>query len=147
MDDLGEIRQRRGALLNAVAALEAALAGPASGTRWTESVGNALSGLRTTLEEHVAATEAPDGIFAQVRDRAPRLSNQIDRLREQHVTIAADTEHLIDRVDHAPTERSADETAAIREQALALLGEIVRHRHLGADLLYEAYNVDVGEPG
>ena len=44
------------------------------------------------------------------------------------------------------SERTADETAAIREQALELLAAIVRHRHLGADLLYEAYDVDIGGP-
>jgi hypothetical protein len=146
MNDLGEVRLRREALLRGVAALEAALAAPGSDARWPEGVGNALSTLRATFEEHVAATEAPDGIFDQVRDRAPRLSNQIDRLLHDHVTIAADTDRLIDRVDHAPTERTADETAAIREQALELLAAIMRHRHVGADLLYEAYDVDVGGP-
>lgn len=146
MNDLGEVRLRREVLLRAVASLEAALAAPAADARWPEGVGSALSSLRATFEAHVAATEAPDGIFDQVRDRAPRLSNQIDRLLHDHVTIAADTERLIDRLDHAPMERTADENAAIREQALQLLAAIVRHRHLGADLLYEAYDVDLGGP-
>jgi len=26
------------------------------------------------------------------------------------------------------------------------LGELVRHRHLGAELIYEAYNVDIEPP-
>ncbi len=147
MNDLDKVRLRREMLLRAAASLEAALAAPASGARWPEGVGTALSSLRATFEEHVTTTEAPDGIFDQVRDRAPRLSNQIDRLVDEHVTIAADTERLIDRFDHAPTERTAEETAALREQGLGLLAAIVRHRQLGADLLYEAYNVDVGGPG
>jgi len=147
MNDLGEIRQRREALVGAAAALEAALAAPASGLRWTEGLGNALAALRATLDEHVTATEAPGGTLDQLRDRAPRLSNQIDRLVDQHATITADTERLLERLEHTPTERTADETATIREQALELLGAIVRHRQLGADLLYEAYSVDVGGPG
>jgi hypothetical protein len=147
MNDLREVQQRREALLRRVAALEAALAAPATTTRWPEGIGDALSSLLATLEEHVTATEAPDGIFDQVRDRAPRLSNQIDRLVDEHVTLVADTERLIDHLDRSPTERTAEETAAIREQALELLAAIVRHRQLGADLLYEAYNVDVGGPG
>jgi len=147
MDDLREVRERREVLLGRVASLEAALAAPATDPRWPEGVGDALSSLRTTLEEHVTASEAPDGVLDQVRDRAPRLSNQIDRLVDEHVTIVADTERLIDRLDHAPTERTAEETASIREQALELLAAIVRHRQVGADLLYEAYNVDVGGPG
>ena len=147
MSDLGEIRQRRAALLSAVASVEAALTAPASDVRWPEGLGNALVDLRTMLEQHVVETEAPDGVLAQVRERAPRLSNQIDQLVGEHVAITADIEHLMDRLDHAPTERTAVETATIREQAIHLLAAIVRHRHLGADLLYEAYNVDVGGPG
>jgi len=147
MDDLREVRQRREVLLSRVASLEAALAAPATDTRWPEGVGDALSNLRATLEEHVAQTESPDGILDQVRERAPRLSNQIDRLVDEHVMLVTDTERLIDRLDHAPTERTAEETATIREQALELLAAIVRHRQVGADLLYEAYNVDVGGPG
>ena len=147
MDDLREVRQRREVLLSRVASLEAALAAPATDTRWPEGVGDALSNLRATLEEHVAQTESPDGILDQVRERAPRLSNQIDRLVDEHVMLVTDTERLIDHLDHATTERTAEETATIREQALELLAAIVRHRQVGADLLYEAYNVDVGGPG
>ncbi|MGA7758671.1 MAG: hypothetical protein WCA57_12600 [Ilumatobacteraceae bacterium] len=147
MNDLDEVRLRREALLGRVASLEEALAAPASSAWWPEGVGNALSSLRTMLEEHVTATEAPDGILDQVRERAPRLSNQIDRLVDEHPAITADTEHLMDHLDRVPRERTAEETALIREQALELIAAIVRHRQLGADLLYEAYNVDVGGPG
>lgn len=147
MNDLGEVRERREALLVAVASLEAALAAPASDFRWCDGLGDALATLRRTLGEHVIATEAPDGILAQVRDAAPRLSNQTDRLAAEHSTITDAVERLADRLDRAPVERTAEETAAIREQALDVMAAIVRHRQLGADLLYEAYNVDVGGPG
>lgn len=147
MDDLGEIRERREALIGAVASVEAALAAPASDVRWRDRLGEALADLRSTLHEHVVTTEAPDGILAQVRDVAPRLSNHVDRLAEEHRTISATTERLIDRIDRAPADAIGSEAGSIREQALELLADIVRHRQLGADLLYEAYNVDVGGPG
>ena len=147
MDDLGEIRQRREALVGVAAAFEAALAAPASDLRWTEGLGNALSDLRATIDEHVTATEAPGGTIDQLRNQAPRLSKQIDLLVDQHGTITADAERLLERLEHAPAERTPDDTATIREEALELLGAIVRHRHLGADLLYEAYDVDLGGPG
>ena len=65
----------------------------------------------------------------------------------EHVSMVDDTDRLIDRLDHVPTERSTEETEALREQALGILAGIVRHRQRGADLLYEAYDVDVGGPG
>lgn len=147
MKDLDEVRQRRDALLRAAGGLEAALAAPASDARWPERVGNALSRLQGALADHVAVTERPDGTLDEVRDRAPRLANQIDRLRGEHASMTAQVELLMDRIDRVPAERSAEDSAAIREQALELLTAIGRHRQLGADLLYEAYNVDVGGPG
>ena len=147
MTDLGEIRERREALFEAVVALEAALAAPASDHGWLGGVGEALSFLHRTLDEHVAETEAPDGFLSQVRVDAPRLSNQVDHLVADHATLTADTERLIDELDRAPSERTKAETDDVRERSLALLAAVVRHRHRGADLIYEAYNVDVGGPG
>jgi hypothetical protein len=147
MNDLGEIRQRRAALVGACSTLEAALAAPVSSARWPAGLGNALVALLATFDEHVAVTERPGGTIEQLRERAPRLSDRVDRLVDEHVTITADAGRLMDRLDHLPAERTADENAAIREQALELLTAIVRHRQLGADLLYEAYDVDVGGPG
>jgi hypothetical protein len=147
MKELDEVQERREALLAAAASLEGALAAPASDMRWSERLGEVLMDLRATFDEHVTATEGLDGVLAQVRDRAPRLSGQIDRLVDEHVTIGGAVERLVDRIDHVPAERTAQETAAIREDALDILAVIMRHRQLGADLLYEAYNVDVGGLG
>jgi hypothetical protein len=147
MSDLGEIKQRRAALVGTCSAFEAALSAPAASARWPEGLGNALTALGATFHEHVTETEGSGGTIEQLRERAPRLSDRIDLLVEQHVTITADAERLMDRLDHLPAERSADENAAIREQAFELLTAIVRHRQLGADLLYEAYDIDVGGLG
>jgi hypothetical protein len=147
MNDLGEIKQRRAALVGTCSALEAALSAPVASARWPEGLGNALTALRATFDEHVTETEGSGGTIEQLRERAPRLSDRIDLLVEQHVTITADAERLMDRLDHLLAERTADENAAVREQAFELLTAIVRHRQLGADLLYEAYDVDVGGLG
>ena len=147
MNDLGEIRERRAALVGTCSALEAALSSPVASARWPEGLGNAVTTLLATFDEHVTETESRGGTIEQLRERAPRLSDRIDRLSEQHATIAADAGRLMDRLEHVPAERSDDENAAIREQALELLTAIVRHRQLGADLLYEAYDIDVGGVG
>ena len=123
------------------------MSAPVASAHWPEGLGNAVVALRATFDEHVSETESRGGPIEQLRERAPRLSDRIDRLVDEHVTITADAERLMDRLDHIPAERTADENAAIREQALELLTAIVRHRQLGADLLYEAYDVDVGGPG
>ena len=36
---------------------------------------------------------------------------------------------------------------AFREEVTTLMGQLVRHRQAGADLVYEAYEVDLGGSG
>jgi hypothetical protein len=36
---------------------------------------------------------------------------------------------------------------AFREEVTTLMGQLVRHRQKGADLVYEAYDVDLGGSG
>ena len=107
MNDLGEIRERRAALVGTCSALEAALSSPVASARWPEGLGNAVAALLATFDEHVTETESRGGTIEQLRERAPRLSDRIDRLSEEHVTIAADAERLMDRLDHLPAERTA----------------------------------------
>jgi hypothetical protein len=141
---LKEVRERREAMLGAIADVEAALAAPASDAGWRDGVGEALTTLRSTIADHIVATEAPDGILASVRADAPRLSNAVDRLDAEHATLTHDTESLIDRLGSAATAPATDDVQEIRDEALSLLTAVIRHRQRGADLLYEAYNVDVG---
>ena len=43
--------------------------------------------------------------------------------------------------------QTEEAVAAHREAATELVGRIVRHRQRGADLIYEAYEVDIGGSG
>ncbi len=147
MDDLGEVRERREALLVALGSLEAALAAPASSPHWRDGLGDALSHLCTTWKEHVTVTEASDGLLGSVRMDAPRLSSHVDRLVADHAVLTEATQDVMDRLDRAPVDADKAELDALREQALELLAAVVRHRQRGADLIYDAYNVDVGGPG
>jgi hypothetical protein len=39
---------------------------------------------------------------------------------------------------------TAPDAEAVRKQGTNLLGRLVRHRQRGADLIYEAYQTDIG---
>ena len=78
MNDLGEIKQRRAALVGTCSALEAALSAPVASSGWPERLGNAVTALRATFDEHVTETEGSGGTIEQLRERAPRLSDRID---------------------------------------------------------------------
>ena len=146
-DEFGDVRRRREAVLDATAAVEAALAAPAGGATWRDDLRAALLTLHGTLQDHVEETEGPDGFLARVRDEAPRLSRQVDRLIGEHTELGDLSTKVIERLDGVALERTADEAAAVRDDALQLLAGVVRHRQRGADLVYEAYHVDVGGTG
>lgn len=132
------VKSRRADLHTILIDLERAIAAAAPGREdsWTQGVRQALERLVTSFTEHVAATEAEDGLFNQVRRRAPRLAHHCKRLADDHGRIASELATATASLD--------TDVAGAREAVLSLLAHLARHRQLGADLIYEAYAVDLG---
>jgi hypothetical protein len=140
---LDVLRRRRAELGGSMRALEQALAAPAPGRRaaWAERVDAALVELSGAFGAHVAVAEGPDGLHEAVLVASPRLANSVRRLVGEHTVIKGLIGDLLVRI-RPPV--AADEVDPIRERATALLGRIARHRQRGADLVYQAYQVDLG---
>lgn len=136
------IRRQRAELRESMSALELALAGPAPSdqVRWAERVHVALVELSADFREHVAVTEGPDGLYADILAAAPRLSEAVARLTREHAQIA----RLIDDVLTRVAAPGAGRVDTVRRLGTALLGLLVSHRQRGSDLVYEAYEFDVG---
>jgi Hemerythrin HHE cation binding domain len=139
---IGEVRARRQRLRIAMDRLEFALAAPAPGreSAWLEGVRAAFRDLAAALTDHVAEVEAMDGLFAQVRADAPRLASKIRELEVEHGELAAAARSLGERLAAAGGEEGS---FGLRRELIRLLGRLAHHRQAGADLLYEAYVVDV----
>ena len=140
---LGKVRARRAELHRAILSVELALARPAARPDWLAGVSAALASLRLAFGEHVAITEGRDGLFEQILADVPRLEGAVRRLRAEHVDLHDGLSAAVVRLhkaSRAPTPAAAD----LRRAILPLLGRFVRHRQRGADLLYEAYEVDIG---
>lgn len=139
---LGQVRERRRQLHHALVQLEAALTVAAGRpAEWRDAVATALARLRSALDDHVAGTEEPGGLFEQVIGDEPRLERRVGQLTDEHGRLRESTEALMARCrGQVPTE---EDVTHIREQALELLRSASRHRQRGADLLYEAYEVDL----
>ncbi len=138
-----ELRRRRAELRESMAALELALAGPAPAgqARWVERVHAALVELSADIREHVDITEGPGGLYRDLLKAAPRLSSQVARLIGEHTLIKGLVDDLLDRVN--PPVASAD-VDSIRDLGTALLGRLQHHRQRGSDLVYEAFEIDIG---
>ena len=140
---LDALRRLRAELRGSTAALEQALRAPRSGRHaaWAERVDAALVELSADFGEHVTMTEGSDGLHDAVLASTPRLSNSVRRLVDEHAVIKGLVEDLLARV-RPPV--AAGEADTIQELGTALLGRLARHRQHGADLVYEAYQVDIG---
>ncbi|HET6948810.1 MAG TPA: hemerythrin domain-containing protein [Acidimicrobiales bacterium] len=125
--------------------LEATIAAPVPGRekKWVREVTSSLDTLSSAFERHVTETESRDGFLQQLVTDAPRLDPAVARLRRDHLEIRLLIEDVQTRArGAAPGEDPSPEK--LRTAALELLGRLARHRQRGADLIYEAYLVDIG---
>lgn len=142
---LEEARRRRADLHASLVKAEEAVSGPAAGRadQWASQVINRLSGLRDALDEHVEATERRGGLYDEITGRAPRLANAVERLKAEHPEMRRAITQMIERLESTPV-GDAWPLEKARDDLQRLLGRVVKHRQLGSDLVWEAYNLDIG---
>jgi len=136
---LDAARERRVELKQAMSALEVAAAGAAGDPSWSDALRSALTDVRESFDAHVEEVEASDGLLAELISDCPRLSPKVQRLRDEHSTLGAQIDACLATLDDP-------DPPEIRSEVLDLMVALARHRHAGADLVYEAYNVDIGGP-
>lgn len=138
---LEDLRRRRAELRDSMTAVEHALAGPATGdvAHWASRVEAALTELAADLRTHVEITESPDGLYPELLQVAPRLSEPVHRLIREHVSLRDRLDGLL-----ADLDGGGFEVDRVRELGTSLLASMSHHRQRGADLVYEAYEVDIG---
>lgn len=138
-------RRRRAPLREAASDLELAISAPVgTGSVWRDRVRESLARVQVALKKHVQDTEGPDGLYRELKDDAPRLSNLVNLLAAEHATMRADISDALATLDELPDQLDDDCCDDVREAVLALLGRISRHRQKGADLVWRAYSVDIG---
>lgn len=143
---LDAVRTRREALYEAVVGLEDALATPVGdGTKWRLRVAMAVDHATIRIEEHATQTESPGGFLDKVTQEHPQLQRRVNQLKVDHERLEKEADALRLTVSLIEDDRIPDEAVAIRNQAIDLLGQLTRHRQRGSDLIYEAYQVDIGE--
>ncbi len=136
-DLYAEARERHLPLKEAAAALEKASS--ASEDNRLELISAELSGLSLALSDHIRLTEGPDGLHAELISTQPRLTNDIRLLTKDHDVM----ECLIEATSVALESETPDEST-ISDQVGRLLERIERHRLRDAEMVYEAYAVDIG---
>jgi hypothetical protein len=97
--------------------------------------------LSSDFREHVAVTEGTEGLHGDIVTTAPRLSKAVERLIGEHAVIVDLVGGLLTGVSRP---LSDSDVVEIRDLGTNLLALLARHRQRGADLIYEAYQVDLG---
>ena len=141
-DRIEQARQHRAGLRAAVGSVESALSSAGRGRvkAWSTELRDELAGLGDALETHIATTEAPDGLLADIASAVPRLAHRVEKTRADHTVLRDALQAALDALPDGDDEDAIPEA---RTRVVELLTAVVHHRHLGADLVYEAYNVDI----
>jgi hypothetical protein len=139
---LDAIQIRRDDFYEAILALEQALAAPAGDqpSSWAESLRAPVEHLRGVLEAHVSGTEGEGGLFPEIREHAPRLIHAMDRLQADHDPLRDTAASLAASLDGVTNDADVDR---VREVGVELIRRLLVHRHRGAELVYDAYWVDL----
>jgi hypothetical protein len=118
-------------------------AAPGRFLEWARGVEKSLVHLHDAFSNHIATAERPDGLYREVLDREPRLRDTVARIQGEHPTISGSIHIERDRL-RAVLEGLEIPADDIRRDVTKILGRVTRHRQRGADLIYEAYFVDLG---
>jgi hypothetical protein len=140
---LEELRRHRAELRESISALEDALAAPATSdhARWTHRVQAALVEVSGDFRDHVDLTEGPNGLYRELLKTSPRLAGAVDGLTRDHLDIGGQVDTLLTSVADPDVTADVDD---VRDAGTAILGRLVRHRQRGSDLVFEAYEFDIG---
>lgn len=133
------IVDRRRTLYESMQDLEAAAARAGGQPDWMEQIERALETLSAALDKHVSEIEAPDGLFDEVLDRAPRLGPVVESLREDHDQMRAACRSALETARTRPDTQPRQ----MRREIMVILGRLAMHRQDGAELLFDTHNVDV----
>ena len=106
-----------------------------------ELLADALLVLRAAFVAHVEFAEGEGGLFQELLDDAPtEAAQEVDRLKRDHVVIAATMNRVGDLLD----EGGGLDDERLAETAAELIRLLAQHRRHGAELLHNVYAVDIG---
>jgi Hemerythrin HHE cation binding domain len=142
---LETVRRRRAGLKAAMVELEHAAAAPVPGREhtWRIEVRRRAELVQRRFASHIAGTEGDEGLYADVLAASARQAHAINVLRAEHEQIADAIRDLLDALATAG-DGGADALATAREQVTNLLARLSRHRQRGSDLIFVAYQLDIG---
>ena len=138
-------REDRARMLLAIQDLEQALA-TASFDRegvWAQRLIDSLGSLQTALRETRESAQSEGSMLGVLVRECPRLQGRADRLRKDYDALQKQVEKIcLDLLADSPT--SPQDVEQTREQLAHLLAKLRHVQAIETELLFEAYQVDIG---
>ncbi len=136
----GVVRQRS-QLGRAMQQVELAAAAPTARESWLIDLERSLRDLEVAFNQHVVEVQSPHALLDQIVDQAPRLQRAVEATKKEDTAIAKSISAALELFS---SEEGIDNHGDIRNAVLEVLMALARHRQKGADLIYDAYAVDIG---
>lgn len=138
---LAEVARHRLQLGTAMQHLEAAAAAPVGKESWVIDLRHSLRQLEVAWNHHLVEMQNPDGLLDQIVEQAPRLQRSVEEMRDAQTKMAGTIGAAMKLISDADEDADPNE---FREAAIAALVAVTRHRQRGADLIFDAYSIDIG---
>jgi hypothetical protein len=138
---LDSARERRIDLRQAMAQVEYRVARPSATASWRADVEAAMIELGEALDAHISEVENEGGLLPTIVADTPRLAGQVAEMQGQHDGLRA----AFDRALEVCSDTGELEAKVVRRRVTSLLGRLAMHRQLGSELVFDAYNVDIGD--
>lgn len=144
---LDQTKADRSRSYRALEALEVALDAPAPGreTEWVETVIHALDALYGALVEQSQHNRHPESLLSQIAKEQPRFGYWITQLENEHDELIAAEKSLRDQLTSATA--SELDRATTRQRLVDLDARFRLLRAREVDIVYEAFNLDIGGKG
>ena len=132
------VSRRRRAIYVAMQELEVAVSRPSAMPDWRDRLESALNHVDSGLDSHIAEVQGPGGLYEEVIAREPRIAPQVNALIEGLAQLRDATVDALDGVRNPEFDKDR-----IRQRVNTVLMRLARHRQKGAEMLYDAYVVDI----
>jgi hypothetical protein len=141
---VAENRLDRDRSLHALHELELRAGRPAPGreVEWLQQTLDALSALEAMVDNQQGNSSDADSTLSDIQRDEPRLHNRVVRLRRGYRNVHQAISRLRAQLEATPP--AAVDITDVRQQLDRVATELRYQRAQEADLVYEAYNVDLG---
>ena len=142
IENIGEQLQQEHQIIGAVAKELKALVerpeSPHEESGWVNSVRDSLHSFDSHLKTHFAFEEF-GGFMEEVVGASPNTSPQVERLKQEHQTILAESQRLCRMAD-----RGSSKTSQLKKKILHLLEILDQHEHAENELVQRVLMDDLG---